>query len=65
MARRRTQSPFEDLIDLAALMPWWVTLPLALIAYLWLNSIVTSPIPEPTNSADLGSHMPGMMLRGL
>ncbi|QTF58369.1 restriction endonuclease [Stutzerimonas frequens] len=65
MARRRKQSPFEDLIDLAALMPWWITLPLALIAYLWLNSIVTSPIPEPTNSADLGSHMSGMMLRGL
>ncbi len=65
MARRRKQSPFEDLIDLAALMPWWSTLTLALIAYLWLNSIVTSPIPEPTNSADLGGHMSGMMLRGL
>lgn len=65
MARRRKQSPFEDLIDLAALMPWWITLPLALIAHLWLNSIVTSPIPAPANPADLGSHMSGMMLRGL
>jgi len=65
MARRRKQSPFEDLIDLAALMPWWITLPLALIAYLWLNSIVTSPIPAPANPPDLGSHMSGMMLRGL
>ncbi|WRQ04520.1 hypothetical protein U3Q39_007655 [Stutzerimonas stutzeri] len=53
MARRPKQSPFEDLIDLAALMPWWITLPLALIAYLWLNSIVTSPIPAPANPADL------------
>lgn len=65
MARRPKQSPFEDLIDLAALMPWWITLPLALISYLWLNSIVTSPIPAPANPADLGSHMSGMMLRGL
>ncbi len=65
MARRRKQSPFEDLIDLAALMPWWITLPLALIAYLWLNSIVTSPIPAPANPPDLGSHMSGMMLRVL
>ncbi len=45
MARRRKQSPFEDLIDFAALLPWWITLPLALIAYLWLHSIATSPIP--------------------
>ncbi|MAX91013.1 MAG: restriction endonuclease [Pseudomonas sp.] len=65
MARRRKQSPFEDLIDLAAMLPWWITLPLALIAYLWLHSIATSPIPTLANPADLGSHMPGMMLRAL
>lgn len=65
MARRRKQSPFEDLIDLAAMLPWWVTLPLALIAYLWLHSIATSPVPTLANPADFGSHMPGMMLRGL
>jgi restriction system protein len=62
MARRRKQSPIEDLIDLAALLPWWVTLPLALIAYLWLHGIATSPLPTPTN---LGGQMSGMMLRGL
>ncbi|MCQ4314909.1 restriction endonuclease [Stutzerimonas zhaodongensis] len=65
MARRRKQSPFEDLIDLAALLPWWLTLPLALIAYLWLHSIAISPIPTVANPADFGSHMSGMMLRGL
>lgn len=65
MARRRKQSPFEDLIDLAALLPWWISLPLALIAYLWLHSIAISPIPTLSNPAEFGSHMPGMMLRGL
>lgn len=65
MARRRKQSPFEDLIDLAALLPWWLTLPLALIVYLWLHGIATSPIPTLANPADFGSHMPGIMLRGL
>lgn len=65
MARRRKQSPFEDLIDLAALLPWWLTLPLALIAYLWLHSIAISPIPTVANPADFGSNMSGMMLRGL
>lgn len=65
MARRRKQSPFEDLIDLAALLPWWVTLPLALIAYLWLHSIAISPIPTLANPAEFNSQLPGMMLRGL
>ncbi|GAB6386826.1 restriction endonuclease [Stutzerimonas marianensis] len=65
MARRRKQSPFEDLIDLAALLPWWITLPLALIAYLWLHSIATSPIPTLANPAEFNSQLPGMMLRGL
>jgi restriction system protein len=65
MARRRKQSPFEDLIDLAALLPWWITLPLALIAFLWLHSIATSPIPTLANPAEFNSQLPGMMLRGL
>ncbi|MFG3451337.1 restriction endonuclease [Stutzerimonas stutzeri] len=65
MARRRKQSPFEDLIDLAALLPWWITLPLALIAYLWLHSIAISPIPTLANPAEFNSQLPGMMLRGL
>jgi restriction system protein len=65
MARRRKQSPFEDLIDLAALLPWWTSLPLALIAYLWLHSIATSPIPTLANPAEFNSQLPGMMLRGL
>jgi restriction system protein len=65
MARRRKQSPFEDLIDLVALLPWWLTLPLALISYLWLHSIASSPLLAPANPADLGSQMSGMMLRGL
>jgi restriction system protein len=65
MARRRKQSPFEDLIDLAALLPWWITLPLALIAYLWLHSIAISPIPTLANPAEFNSQLRGMMLRGL
>ncbi|MDX2352931.1 restriction endonuclease [Stutzerimonas xanthomarina] len=65
MARRRKQSPFEDLIDLAALLPWWVTLPLALIAYLWFHSIATSPIPTLANPDELNGQLPGIMLRGL
>lgn len=65
MARRRKQSPFEDLIDLAALLPWWLTLPLALIAYLWLHSIATSQIPTLANPTEFNRQLPGMMLRGL
>jgi len=65
MARRRRQSTFEDLIDLAALLPWWVSLPTAIIAYLWLHSVANAPIPTPTNPANVSGLMPDIMLRGL
>jgi restriction system protein len=64
MARRRKQSPFEDLIGLAAMLPWWVSLPLALVVFLWLHSVALAPVTAPVNPADMGSHMSGMMFRG-
>lgn len=64
MARRRKQSAFEDLIDLAAMLPWWISLPLALITYLWLHSVAASPMAAPVNPADMGSYMSGTMFRG-
>ena len=32
MARRRKTTPFEDLIHLASLLPWWLALTLAPLA---------------------------------
>lgn len=39
MARHRKTSPFEDLVSLMAMLPWWLNLPLAGLSYLWLHPI--------------------------
>ena len=44
MARRRKTAPVEDLIDVVALMPWWVGVALAVVGYLWLHHVATQPV---------------------
>lgn len=39
MARRKKTSPFEDLIDLVALLPWWACIVLAVVSYLALSAL--------------------------
>ena len=39
MARRKKTSPFEDLIDLVALLPWWACIALAVVSYLALSAL--------------------------
>lgn len=52
MARRRRTSPFEDLITVLARLPWWACLVIALVAWLILNPIASSPV-QVSNSAPL------------
>jgi restriction system protein len=37
MARKRKTSPFEDLLDAVALMPWWVGVSIAVVGYVVLH----------------------------
>lgn len=46
MARRK-QSTFEDLIEVAAMFPWWVGVALALVSYLGLHVVATQPAVAP------------------
>ena len=39
MARRKKTSPFEDLIDLVAMLPWWACIALAVVSYLVLSAL--------------------------
>lgn len=39
MARRKKTSPFEDLIDLVAMLPWWACIALAILSYLVLSGL--------------------------
>ncbi len=44
MARRKKQSLLEDLIEITAMLPWWVGVLLAPIAYLVLHHYATAEV---------------------
>lgn len=45
MARRRQSSTLEDLVDMAAMLPWWGGLSVALIVYILLHSYASQALP--------------------
>lgn len=53
MPRRRKSSFFDDLVDLVALMPWWVGAALAPVGYLLLHSVAMAP-SAPLTSGGIG-----------
>jgi restriction system protein len=64
MARRKKSSPAEDLIDLVALLPWYVGVVLALVAYVVLHRIAMAPLVA-IKQGDVGGAMVGGVGRGL
>ena len=67
MARRRKGSFFEDLIGVAAALPWWAGMLLALISYFFLHNIATAPQVNTANlvPGQLGSFAVGQLKRTL
>ncbi|GAA3714263.1 restriction endonuclease [Oceanisphaera sediminis] len=64
MARRRRQSPIEDMIDIAAMLPWWLSLLLALISYLILDHFSDQPFTvEMTPGSGVPTNLTELMLR--
>lgn len=53
MAGRKKSSPAEDLMNLVALLPWWVGLLLALLSYVLLHRVATQPIVASAGSVPL------------
>ncbi|WP_271410750.1 restriction endonuclease [Pseudomonas sp. Q1-7] len=65
MARRRRTSTFEDLISLAALLPWWASLLIALVSWFLLHGFATSAPPAITHPNQFSTAMTGTVLRSL
>jgi len=49
MVRKKKQSPFEDLIDIAAMLPWWAGVLVALITYFVLHNFATAVVAPPAS----------------
>lgn len=66
MSRRRRTRPLEDLIDLASILPYWVSLLIAVVAYIGFHYYSISEIQPVANSATvMAQHMTGTILRGI
>ena len=57
MARKKKQSLFDDLIDIASLLPWWVDVLLAIILYFVLHHYATAVVAPSTSVAQLGANV--------
>jgi len=64
MARRRN-SAFEDLIEIAAALPWWLSLSLAAVSYVVMHYYAGIPVPVITDTKQLGSMVTGQMIKTL
>ena len=53
MARRKKTSPAEDIIDLIALLPWYVGVILAIAGYLVLHRIAIAPLATAVGAAEI------------
>jgi restriction system protein len=64
MARRR-QSPAEDLLDLIAILPWWVGVALALVSYVILHQLAAAQIMGSVKPGQIADVMTRTMVAGL
>lgn len=65
MARRRNTSAAEDLFDIAAMLPWWVSTLIALVAYLFLHRHATVDIPMTVVPGQMGKVVVEQMTKSL
>lgn len=55
MVRRRKQSAFEDLVEIASKFPWKIGLVLAVVSYLILHTIAGIEVDQPANLGTMGN----------
>ncbi|KWR88143.1 restriction endonuclease [Cupriavidus sp. IDO] len=65
MARRKNTSVFEDLYEIAAMLPWWVGTSLALVAYVVLHRYAVAEVPTTTVPGQIGQMVVGQMTKVL
>jgi restriction system protein len=60
---KKKQSLFEDIIHIAAKLPWQVSLVLACVAYFGFHHAAMSPAPVQTGTANIGAVLTSGLLR--
>ena len=62
---RRKNSALDGLLDIAKLLPWWIDIAIAIIAYFWLHSIATSEVVVVAQSGKMGQFVSGQLFKTL
>lgn len=55
MARRKKTSANEDLMDLVAMLPWWVGVALALVLYVVLHRVASQQVATAIQPGQVGA----------
>ena len=55
MARRGKTNPAEDIMDLVAMLPWWVGVMLALVSYLLLHIVASQHVVATAQPGQVGA----------
>ncbi len=54
MSRRKRDSTLDDLLELIAMLPWWVGVLLAVVSYVVLNGVASQAVVVSARPADVG-----------
>jgi restriction system protein len=65
MARKKKNSPADDIVDLVAMMPWWAGVALALVFYVVLHPIASTPVGALTTPGQAGNLAVTAVFKGL
>lgn len=66
MARRRKESPFDVLVDLASLLPPWLSVVLAMVSYVLLSTWASKPIAvQPVVPGKISNLLTDSMVRAV
>lgn len=65
MGRRKQSSVFEDLYGIAAALPWWVGVALAIVAYAVLHRYAIAEVPASAAPGQIGQTVVTQMVKAL
>jgi restriction system protein len=66
MTRKKKSSPAEDIVEIVAVLPWWVGIALALILYFVLHSMASAQLATTAGSPEqLGQLLVGTLKKNL
>ncbi|MFA5920336.1 MAG: restriction endonuclease [Methylococcaceae bacterium] len=62
---RRKNSALDGLLDIAKMLPWWIDIAIAIIAYFGLHSIATSEVVVLAQPGKMGEFVSGQLFKTL